>query len=109
MSGRHWLTLEDAVRKMTAFPAARLGLSDRVVLRPGLKADIAVFDPATVRDTATYAQPHQYAEGVRYVIVNGEIGSRRCDDCRAPGKGPVLGREAMSSGRGRLFRSITAE
>jgi N-acyl-D-amino-acid deacylase len=70
---KHLLTLEDAVRKMTAFPAARLGLTDRGLLRPGLKADITVFDPAKVRDTATYAQPHQYAEGVLYVVVNGQV------------------------------------
>ena len=70
---RKVLTLEDAVRKMTAFPAARLGFSDRGVLRPGLKADIAVFDAATVRDTATFAKPHQYAEGFSQVIVNGRI------------------------------------
>jgi N-acyl-D-amino-acid deacylase len=67
------ITLEDAVRKMSAFPAARLGLTDRGVLRPGMKADLAVFDPATVRDTATYEKPHQYAEGFSYVIVNGQI------------------------------------
>ena len=67
------LTLEDAVRKMTAFPAARLWLSDRGILRPGLKADIVVFDPSKVRDTATYVQPHQYAEGIPYVIVNGQV------------------------------------
>jgi N-acyl-D-aspartate/D-glutamate deacylase len=67
------LTLEDAVRKMSAFPAARLGLADRGVLRPGLKADIAVFDAAAVRDTATFTKPHQYAEGFSHVIVNGQI------------------------------------
>jgi N-acyl-D-amino-acid deacylase len=67
------LTLEDAIRRMTAFPAARLGLSDRGVLRPGLKADITVFDPGRVRDLATYVQPHQYAEGFSHVIVNGQI------------------------------------
>jgi dihydroorotase/N-acyl-D-amino-acid deacylase len=70
---RHVLTLEDAVRKMTAFPAARLRLTDRGVLRPGMKADIAVFDPATVRDMATYEKPHQYAEGFTHVIVNGQV------------------------------------
>jgi len=67
------LTLEDAVRKMSSYPAARLGLSDRGVLKPGMKADIAVFDPATVRDMATFEKPHQYAVGVPYVIVNGQV------------------------------------
>ncbi|HEX6464269.1 MAG TPA: D-aminoacylase [Vicinamibacterales bacterium] len=67
------ITLEDAVRKMTAFPAARLRLTDRGVLRPGMKADVAVFDPATVRDMATYERPHQYPEGFSTVIVNGQV------------------------------------
>jgi N-acyl-D-aspartate/D-glutamate deacylase len=67
------LTLEDAVRKMTSFPAQRLGLSDRGVLREGLKADLAVFDPSVVRDRATFERPHQYAEGVSLVVVNGEV------------------------------------
>ena len=70
---KHVITLEDAIRKMTAFPAARLRLTDRGVLRPGMKADIAVFDPATVRDMATYEKPHQYAEGFSVVIVNGKV------------------------------------
>jgi N-acyl-D-amino-acid deacylase len=67
------ITLEDAVRKMSSLPASRLGLGDRGVLRPGMKADIAVLDPARVRDLATYDQPHQYAEGFSYVIVNGQV------------------------------------
>lgn len=70
---RKTLTVEDAVRKMSSYPAARLGLMDRGVLRPGMKADIAVFDPARVRDLATFAQPHQYAEGISVVVVNGTI------------------------------------
>jgi N-acyl-D-amino-acid deacylase len=70
---KHAITLEEAVRKMTSFPAARLGLTDRGILRPGMKADIAVFDPARVRDTATYERPHQYAEGFSHVIVNGQV------------------------------------
>ena len=57
------LTLETAVQKMSSFPAQRLGLTDRGVLRQGLKADIAVFDPASIRDTATFEKPHSYAEG----------------------------------------------
>jgi dihydroorotase/N-acyl-D-amino-acid deacylase len=70
---RKLLTLEEAVRKMTSFPAQRLGILDRGLLRPGLKADVTVFDPAKVRDTATFEQPHQYAEGFALVIVNGKI------------------------------------
>jgi dihydroorotase/N-acyl-D-amino-acid deacylase len=69
----HVLTLEDAVRKMSGLPAARLRLFDRGLIRPGMKADIAMFDPATVRDTATYEQPHQYAAGFSRVIVNGMV------------------------------------
>jgi dihydroorotase/N-acyl-D-amino-acid deacylase len=67
------LTLEDAVRKMTAFPAQRLGLANRGVLREGLKADVTVFDPDAIRDRATFENPHQYSEGVSLVVVNGEI------------------------------------
>jgi N-acyl-D-aspartate/D-glutamate deacylase len=70
---RHVLTLEDAVRKMTSFPAARLRLPDRGTLRAGMKADLTVFDPATVRDRATFDESHQYAEGFGVVIVNGQI------------------------------------
>lgn len=70
---KHVLTLEDAVRRMTSFPASRLRLNDRGLLRPGMKADITVFDPASVRDKATYQQPHQYAEGFSYVLVNGQV------------------------------------
>ena len=67
------ITLEDAIRKMSSFPAQRLGLTDRGLLRPGMKADVAVFDPARVRDTATFERPHQYAEGFSTVIINGKI------------------------------------
>lgn len=67
------LTLEEAVRKMSSFPAARLRIADRGLLRPGMKADLVIFDPGTVRDTATFQQPHSYAEGFSHVIVNGEV------------------------------------
>src|SRR4029434_4784078 len=66
------ITLEDAVRKMSVSPAKRLGLTDRGLLKEGLKADLAVFDPATVRDTATFEKPHQYGEGVLLVVINGQ-------------------------------------
>jgi N-acyl-D-amino-acid deacylase len=84
------LTLEDAIRKMTSLPAARLGLADRGLLRAGMKADLVVLDPATVRDRASYEKPHQYAEGVSLVLVNGE---------------PVLDGDHMTGARpGRVLR-----
>ncbi len=67
------LTLEDAVRKMTSMPAQRVRLHDRGILRPGMKADVVVFDPATITDKATFEKPHQYAEGVSHVLVNGVV------------------------------------
>ncbi|MEZ5417370.1 MAG: D-aminoacylase [Vicinamibacterales bacterium] len=69
----HVLTLEDAVRKMTSLPAQRMRLWDRGVVRPGAHADLAVFDPARIADRATFQDPRQYAEGVRYVTVNGQL------------------------------------
>ena len=67
------VTLEDAVRKMTSLPARILGLPARGQLREGFAADVVVFDPARVRDTATFEKPKSYAEGVPFVIVNGVI------------------------------------
>jgi dihydroorotase/N-acyl-D-amino-acid deacylase len=65
------LSLEDAIRKMTSRAAARVGLLDRGILRPGMKADITVFDPAAIHDVSTFDDPNHYSVGVRYVIVNG--------------------------------------
>jgi N-acyl-D-amino-acid deacylase len=67
----HLLSLEEAVRKMTSKAAARVHLSDRGVLRPGLAADITVFDPTTIRDVSTFEDPTRYAVGVMHVFVNG--------------------------------------
>ena len=67
------LKLEEAIRKMTSLPASRMGLADRGILRPGLAADIAAFDLATVRERSTYADPLHYSEGIPYVMVNGEL------------------------------------
>jgi dihydroorotase/N-acyl-D-amino-acid deacylase len=67
----HLLTLEEAIRKMTSKAADRVHLTDRGVLRPGMKADITVFDPATIRDVSTFDNPKHYSTGVRHVFVNG--------------------------------------
>lgn len=65
------LTIEEAVRKMTSRASTRVGLWDRGILRPGMAADITVFDPDTIRDVATFEDPNRYSVGVRYVLVNG--------------------------------------
>jgi N-acyl-D-amino-acid deacylase len=66
------LTLEDAIRKFSALPAQRMRLTERGVLKAGMWADVVVFDPATVRDLATFDNPNQLSEGMEYVLVNGE-------------------------------------
>lgn len=64
-------TLADAIRRLTSFPAANLGIRDRGALKPGLFADLAIFDPATIADRATFDKPQAYATGMRHVFVNG--------------------------------------
>jgi N-acyl-D-aspartate/D-glutamate deacylase len=67
------LTLPDAIRKMTSLAAQITGLLDRGLLRPGMAADIAIFDPKQVSDKATFEDPSQYPAGIAYVIVNGTV------------------------------------
>lgn len=67
------LTFEEAVRKMTLLPAQKLKLKDRGLISEGIWADIVVFNPETVVDKATYTEPHQYPEGIEYVLVNGKV------------------------------------
>nr|WP_294850455.1 D-aminoacylase [uncultured Sphingomonas sp.] len=85
------LSLQEAVRKLAALPASNLGLTDRGMLKPGMVADLAIFDPATIADKATFERPQQFAVGMRHVLVggqpvllNGEMTGAR------PGR-PVLG------------------
>lgn len=87
------LTLEDAVRKMTGLPASIIGIADRGLLAAGMVADLAVFDPATIIDHATYEQPALASDGVRHVLINGRFALR---DGKATGEkaGRVLSRAA---------------
>jgi len=89
---RKALTLEQAIHKMSALPASRLGITDRGRIKVGLAADLVVFDPATVADRATYEQPFQYPVGIAAVVVNG---------------GVALDREARGAGTGKGIRART--
>jgi N-acyl-D-amino-acid deacylase len=73
---RGTVTLEAAVRSMTTLPASVFGMKDRGQLRPGAFADVLIFDLATINDAATYEEPHQLAEGIDDIIVNGEVARR---------------------------------
>jgi N-acyl-D-aspartate/D-glutamate deacylase len=67
------ITLEEAIRKMTSANASKIRIFDRGLLRPGMAADVAVFNAETIIDHATFDKPHQYATGVEYVVVNGGV------------------------------------
>ena len=82
------LPLESAVRKMTSLPAERVGLTGRGLLRPGMYADVTVFNPDSIADRATFERPHQPSVGVTYVFVNGQIVLRQGRLTQArPGRG----------------------
>ena len=70
--GENVISLERAVQKMTGFPAKKLGLKDRGLIQTGMAADLVLFDPNIIKDTATFETPHQYPVGILHVIVNGE-------------------------------------
>jgi N-acyl-D-amino-acid deacylase len=89
-----WLALPDAIRKMTAFPAQRIGLPDRGLLRDGFKADLVVFDARTVKAPATRREPKQFPIGIDYVLVNGKV---VVDQGKSTG---VLAGRALRRGRG---------
>jgi len=99
------LRLEEAIRKMTSFTAQTHDLMDRGVLRPGLVADITVFDPEKIEDTATFENPIQYPQGIEYVVVNGEVTVERGKHtgCRA---GKVLRKNYRLIGSGTSAKLI---
>jgi N-acyl-D-amino-acid deacylase len=94
---QHTMRLEDAIRKMTSLAASRVGLMDRGILRPGMIADITIFDPNTIKDVATYNDPLHYSVGVKFVFVNGQpvvLDGAITDECpgralRGPGYRPA--------------------
>ncbi len=67
------LTEEEAVRRMTSLPASRMGISDRGTIRIGAYADLVAYDPDTIGDTATFNVPHQFAQGIKLVVINGTV------------------------------------
>ncbi len=83
------LSLSDAVRKMTALPAARMGLDDRGLVKEGYFADLVLFDPNSVLDKATFTAPHQHAVGISYVIINGAV-AKAPDGLTGVGSGQIL-------------------
>lgn len=83
------ITLEEAIRKMTSANAAKIGIHDRGLLRPGFWADVTVFNPATVIDSEVWEKPHQYARGIEYVLVNGSLTLDRGQHTNARG-GKIL-------------------
>ena len=103
----HALTLEDAIRKFTALPAQRMRLTDRGVLKQGMWADVVIFDPATIRDLATFEQPNQLSQGMDYVLVNGVpviadgkmTGALPGKVLRGPGFQPLLAASVNQSGK----------
>jgi N-acyl-D-amino-acid deacylase len=84
---QHALTLEDAIRKMTSLAAANVGITDRGIIRPGMAADLVLFDPATVADRATITEPHAASVGIKSVWVNGEV---VYDSMKTTGKYPGI-------------------
>ena len=97
---RKLIPLEDAVRKMTSLPATAFRLDDRGLVRPGYVADLAIFDPQTVSDKATFEKPHAYAEGVRHVVVNGRLVLSDGEMTGVLPGGPVYGPGTQPAARG---------
>ena len=88
------LSLKEALHKMTALPAAAMGLKDRGMIAEGYKADLTLFNPDTVVDLATFEKPHQYSKGIEYVIINGKLAIDQTE-FKAVKSGQVLKKNAL--------------
>ena len=92
------MPLEEAIRRFTSRPAARVGIADRGILRPGFKADVTIFDPATIRDVSTFEDPTHYSQGIQHVFVNGKAvvanGAITTERPGEPVRGPGTKRQA---------------
>lgn len=95
---KHWLELPEAVRKMTSAPAARIGLKDRGVIRPGAIADLVLLDPKQVRDQSTFQEPAKLSTGIEYVVVAGRLVWRK-GESTGERSGAVLTRDKLLPGR----------
>ena len=112
------MSIQEAVQRMTGAAAAQMGMRDRGLIRDRYLADLVVFNPATVKDTATYERPHQYPTGIEYVVVNGVVVlDPKGSDRRAAGPAPVWARasshevspaDRVCDGRGVLRASAFA-
>jgi N-acyl-D-amino-acid deacylase len=106
------ITVEEAIRKMTSLPAAQFRFSRRGLIREGFAADLVIFDPATVADTATFDRPHAFAAGVPHVIVNGVPVVRNGEHTGARSGQVLTMEDAVGGGKGRggpTFRSGVPE
>ena len=105
---QHWLTLPEAIRKMTSLPASRLGLKDRGLIKPGYKADLVLFDPNTVIDRSTFEHPLLISSGISRVFVNGvEVWNGTAVTGNKPGR-PLRHESGVKSANAQLEKSLLA-
>ncbi len=94
------IPMEEAIRRFTSRPATRVGLADRGILRAGMKADVTIFNPATVRDVSTFVDPTHYSQGIEHVLVNGKAW---CPPARSPASGRARRFGDLATGNSRHY------
>jgi N-acyl-D-amino-acid deacylase len=103
------ITLQEAIRRLTSLPATNLGLDHRGFLKPGMFADVVVFDPKTIADRATFEKPHQFAVGVKHVFVNGTQVIKDGEHTGAKPGRALWGPEDEVIGASRLVTSVQSQ